>query len=163
MSASKAKPILSVRVSDLEKNSVWQFVNDAPDETVVRPIQRVPVSNLTCKIIGSRVRLANGNCPWALIGNLDAENATMNEHFVTLSIERNGRWFNLARYFDVDYRTRGPAALARFLALAVNEVFPISYDVSEHVRGKPAACAGTVLKTPRVRLTRAEIIAMAVP
>ena len=87
----------------------------------------------------------------------------MNEHFVTLSIERNGHWFGLARYHDADYRQRGPSALARFLGLSVGDVFPISYNVREHVKGEFAALAGKVMKRPFEQLTRDELITMAVP
>ena len=31
----------------------------------------------------------------------------MTEHFLTLSIERNGHWFMLARYHDPDYDESG--------------------------------------------------------
>jgi hypothetical protein len=136
--------------------------NDEGDDTELRPVKRLPVSRLTCRIVRTRVRLANGNYIPALISNLDTEDARMNEHFATLSIERKGTWFELARYHDVDYRQRGPNALARFLGLPVNEVFPISYDVGKYVVGDAAALKGTALKKPRTRLTRAKLIAMPV-
>ena len=62
-----------------------------------------------------------------------------------------------------DYGVRGPQALARFLGFPVDDVFPISYGVRKCVKGHPAALAGSILREPRVRLTRAEIIGMAVP
>ncbi len=113
--------------------------------------------------MGSRVRLANASYVWALIGNLDVQNAQMNEHFVTLSIEQNGKWFHLARYHDIDYHDHGPDALAKFLGLPVDDIFPIHDDVREHAKGDPKALAASVLKDPRMRLSRAEIIAKAVP
>lgn len=135
--------------------------NDEGDDTELRPVKRLPVPRLTCRVVRTRVRLANGNYIPALISNLDTEDARMNEHFATLSIERKGKRFELARYHDVDYRQRGSNALARFLGLPVNEVFPISYDVRKYVVGDPAALKGAVLKKPRTRLTRAKLIAMA--
>jgi len=82
---------------------------------------------------------------------------------VTLSIERNGQWFDLARYHDIDYVDHGPDALARFLELPVDDVFPITYDVRKYVKGESSTLVGTVPKEPRVKLSRDEIIAMAVP
>ena len=82
---------------------------------------------------------------------------------MTISIERKGRWFHLARYHDADYAERGPQALARFLGLAVDDIFPISYDVRRFVKGNTAGLKGSISKEPRVRLTRAQIIDMAVP
>jgi hypothetical protein len=75
---------------------------------------------------------------------------------LALSIERGGEWFHLARYHDIRSAVEGPEALARFLGLDVDDVFPISVDVRRYVRGDPAALTATVLKEPRERLTREE-------
>lgn len=164
MVATSIRSVSSLRISDLEKYPVWQFAgDDEGDGTSLRAIKRLPVSGLTGKIVGTAVLLANGNRVWALIGNLDTRNARMNEHFLTLSVEHNGKWFHLARYHDLDYGDRGPDALARFLGLLIDDVFPISYDVRKYAKGEADALTGTVSKEPRVRLSRAEIIAMAVP
>ena len=163
MSIHETKSVLSLQVSDLEKHPVWQFVTDEGDETAARPVNRLPVSSLMSRIVGTRVRLAKGSSVWAIIGNLDTKNAQKNEHFVLLSIERKGKWFQLERYFDSKYREHGPEALARFLGLSVDEVFPISYDVRKYAKGEANALAGTVPRKPRVRLTKAELVALAVP
>jgi hypothetical protein len=158
------KPVDSLRVLDLETYPVWRYANrEGSDETTVRPVKQVPVANLAGKVVGTQVQLANGEHIWALIGNVDAMNARLTEHFITLSVERNGRWFTLSRYHDFDYAENGPEALARFLGLPVDDVFPIVYDVRKYAKGDPAALAGQVCKEPRERLSRAEIIAMAVP
>jgi hypothetical protein len=158
MSVLETKSILSLRVSDLEKHPVWQFItDDEGDETAVRPVNRLPVSNLMGRIVGTRVRLANSSSVWRIIANLDTKNAQMNEHFVLLSLEQKGKWFQLERYFDHKYRKHGPKALARFLGLAVDEVFPTSYDVRKYAKGKANALVGTVARKPRIRLTTAEL------
>jgi hypothetical protein len=100
---------------------------------------------------------------WTLIGNIDPRNPRLTEHLLTLSIEHAGRWFSLGRYHDFDYADRGPEALSRFLGVAVDEIFPISFDVQQYAEGDPATLKGSVLKEPREKLSRAEIIAMAVP
>ena len=87
----------------------------------------------------------------------------MTEHFLTLSIERDARWFTLARYHDLDRTENGPHALARFLGLSIEEVFPISYDIRQYVNGEAAALSGYIHEEPRERLSRTEIIRMAVP
>jgi len=164
MSKPDVKLISSLRVQDIEKYAVWQFTpNHEYDDTAVQPIKRLPVANLAGKVVGCPVQLANGESCWGLLGNLHANNTKLNQHFLTLSLERKGRWFHLARYHDFDYDDRGPEALARFLGLGVDDVFPILYDVRKYVRGNPAALAGNVLKEPSIRLTREEIIALAVP
>ena len=121
MSILETKSILSLQVSDLKKHPVWQFVtDDEEDETAVRPVNRLPVSSLMGRIVETRVRLAKDSSDWAIIGNLGTKNAQMNEHFVLLSIEQKGKWFQLELYFDHKYREHGPGALARFLGLSVS-------------------------------------------
>jgi hypothetical protein len=158
------KPVDSLRVLDLKAYPVWQYVNrEGSDETAVRPVKQVPVTHLSGKVVGTQVLLANGQRVWALIGNVDASNARLTEHFLTLSVERDGRWFTLSRYHDFDYAENGPEALARFLGAQVDDVFPIVYDIRQYAKGDAAALAGQIRQEPRERLSRAEIIAMAVP
>lgn len=158
------KCVESLRISDLEAHPVWQYTNsDEAGETAVRPIKRIPVTSLTGKIVGTQVRLANGNLVWGLIGNVDAGNPRLTEHFLTLSIERNGKWFTLSRYHDFDYVDYGPEVLARFLELDIDNIFPITYDITHYAKGNAAALEGEILKEPKEKLTRSQIIAMAVP
>jgi hypothetical protein len=158
------KPVESLTVADLKATSVWQYANrDTAGEMLVRAVKKVPVKNVTGKLIGTQVRFANGAQAWALIGNIDPRNPRLTEHFLTLSIEHAGRWFSLARYHDFDYADRGPEALSRFLGMTVEEIFPISFDIQQYAEGDPEALKGSVQKEPRERLSRAEIVAMAVP
>lgn len=158
------KLVEELEIADLEKTAIWQFVNnDAIGETAVRPVIRAPVKTLTGKVVATQVRLANESLVWALLGNIDAQNKRLTEHFLTISIEHHGKWFTLARYHDFDYPTNGPAALAAFLNLTIDQVFPIHYDIIQYAKGDPAALSGQILKEPKERLSRAEIIALAVP
>ena len=53
----------------------------------------------------------------SLLGNIDAGNARLTKHVLTLSVFEHARWFTLARYHDVDVTRSGPNARAAFLAL----------------------------------------------
>jgi hypothetical protein len=130
---------------------------------MVRPVKRLPITSLIGRVVGSQVRLANGDHVWALIGNVDVGNSRLTQHFLSMSVFREGRSCPLARYFDPDYERHGPVALAEFLQLPVDDVFPISYDIRASAIGDPAALAGSIEKEPRERLTRAQVIALAVP
>jgi hypothetical protein len=157
------KAVDSLTVADLQTFPVWQYTSrESADETFVRPVKRTPVASLTGKIVGTQVALANSGRIWALIGNVDPTNPRT-EHFLTLSVERNGRWFTLARYHDFDFSEHGPKALAQFLGLTVYETFPITYDIRQVVQGDEAALQAQIRKAPRERLSRSQIIAMAVP
>ena len=158
------KRVEDLTTADLKAFPVWQYANeDEKGETAVRPVEKTPVKSLTGRLVGTQVRLVNGANVWAIIGNVDANNPRLTQHFLTISILRDGRWFTMARYHDFDANERGPQALAAFLGLQVEDVFPISYDISRFSRGDPAALVGTIEREPREKLTRAEIIALAVP
>lgn len=153
----------SLTIRDLETHPVWEYVNeDAAGETAVRSVRSLPARTLDGRLAGTRVRLVNGTSLWALIGNVDVRDARLTEHFLTLSLLWHGRWLTLARYHDFDYADRGPEALASSLGLDVDEVFPITYDLTGIAEGDPTAITGAIPKEPRERLTKAEIIALAV-
>lgn len=155
------KLIETLVTADLEACPVWEF--SKAGESTVRPIQEFPVRSLTAKVVATQVCLANGKRIWSLLGNVDTGNATLTEHFLTLSVLKDNSWFTLARYHDFDYAERGPEQLALFLSIPLDEVFPISYDIARFVKGDPKALSGMIAKEPREKLTRAEIIALAVP
>jgi hypothetical protein len=158
------KPIETLTVADLMAVAVWRYVNlDRAGETMVRAVKRLPVKKLAGKIIAAEICLANGIRTWALIGNIDPHHPRLTEHFLALSIEHDGKWFALARYHDFDYVDRGPEALSHFLGLPVDDIFPIFFDVRMYAEGDPASLTGYIQKEPRERLSRAEIIALAVP
>lgn len=159
------RPIESLSVEDMKANSVWEFAVDEEDsdETWVRPVEKLPVKDLDGRLVATRVRFANGSLAWALIGNIDTSNPRSTKHLLTLGIEREGSWFNLARYFDRDYQERGPAALALFLGSQVDDIFPIHFDLRHCVIGDTASLIGSVQKEPNAGLTRAELLKMAIP
>jgi hypothetical protein len=159
------RSIDSLLVPDLQIHPVWEFSDDeeAGDETLVRPVELLPVQSLAGRLVGTNVRLSNGATAWALIGNIDLADPRSAEHFLTLSIERDGVWFDMARYFDPDYNERGPAALAEFLRLPVDEVFPIHFDIRHCATGSSAALVGSVQKDPKEKLSRSELLKMAIP
>jgi len=120
------------------------------------------VKSLVGCLVCTQVRLANGLRVWALLGNIDAMDPRQTQHFLSISVFHGEQRFSLARYHDFDSNVRGPQAPAGFLGLPLDEVFPIFYDVSQVCAGESAALAGTIEKEPQEKLTRAQLIAMAV-
>jgi hypothetical protein len=163
MSEPQKKPFLSLQVSDLRRFPVWESIVDTQPEVTVFPVAKLPVSSLSGRIVGTCVRLGCGQQVWAIILYVDNLDAHKNEHFVQLYMERDGQWFFLSRYWDLDYERNGPQALAEFLGMGLDDVFPIAWDVSPFAEGHPAALSGLVLKEPKERLSEEEIIRMAVP
>jgi hypothetical protein len=160
------KKVDSLGVRDVRAHPVWEYALDAEtekenDETSVRPVPKLPVSTLANRVVGTKVHLADGQLVWALLGCVDERSARSTQQFLHLRIWRAGRAFDLARYHDLDYARHGPKALARFLGMPIDCVFPISYDLRAYARGKGAALRGTVLKEPRERLNDDELMELA--
>lgn len=140
---------------------VWEFTNeDQVSETMLRPVEELPVSSLSGRLIGTFVRLANGNRVPAILANVVLDNPRYNEQIITLSVFSDTGLFELARYFDPWYSRDSPSALAKFLGLDVLEIFPIDYDISAFCIGDPASVKGSFLLEPRERLTSAEVFSL---
>jgi hypothetical protein len=162
---STLKTVDELTPDDLSAFPVWQFTNahEHIDETVVRPVKKTPVKSLRGRAVGTQVTLANGAQRWALIGNVDPDNPRLTQHFLTISLFDHGAWFSMARYHDYDAETHGPAAVAEFLGLPLTAVFPIRFDLRRYCVGDSPALAGTIEQEPQERLTRGQVIALAVP
>ncbi|MBX3423832.1 MAG: hypothetical protein KF752_19930 [Pirellulaceae bacterium] len=156
--------IESISSVEMRENPIWRFANrPRSNETELTPVKKLPCKDLKGRLVAAQVTLADGTTVWSFLGNIDTTNARLTEHFITISVENNGKWFHLARYHDFDYEDRSPARLAAFLERDVESVFPIHYDIRAFVLGESDALKGTIELEPQERLTRAEIIAMAVP
>lgn len=121
------------------------------------------VSRLAGKVLGTEVTLADGTRRAAMFGNVSPQNPELTEHFLSVSLFIDRKWFHLARYHDFDVRSRGPRALSAALKRPVSKVFPIRYDLRPYFRKPPSWLEGAIQQEPRQRLTRAEVIALAVP
>ena len=154
------KSVDSLTVADFQAHPVWEFLNDDEiGEMMMQPVE-LPVESLDNRVVGDQVRLGNGSRVWARFGNFDVTNPRATQHLLDISIERNGEWFPLARYHDSGFAAHSPEALARFLGLHVDDVFPIIVDVRRYVHGDPKALTAIVLKEPQEKLTREELMAL---
>ena len=158
------KDVSRLTITDLEKHPLWRFTgSDDPAETCVAPVVSLPVTSITGMLVGSPVQLASGKKVMALLGNLDSESIRHTQHFLTISIFRDdGALFHMARYHDFDANERGPDAMAAFLNMQKEEIFPILWDVRHLVTGGTTFLHGMIYETPTERLSRSEIIALAV-
>ena len=157
------KEVASLTPADLARAAVWQFVDDEAHygETMVRPVLGRRVTHLRNRAVGTLVQLACGERVWALLGNVDLETPELNAHFLVAHFFRGGKRFNLARYHDTNWERSGPQALARFLGLSVDKVFPIRFDLRPVCRGAAAALCGEIPKEPLVRLSDSERVSLA--
>ena len=148
-------------VEDLRRYPVWEFYSDEEDQRV-RPVEALPVKDLSCRILGTEVVLNNGSRVWAVLSNIELNNRLSTRHFITISLERDGKWFCLARYMDSGRTRFGPSQLADFLGLTVGEVFPIRYDISTVAIGDPVCTQGSIPVEPTEKLADSELTILAV-
>jgi hypothetical protein len=167
--AAVRKQVDQLTADDLVAFPVWEYINDDGDgggdqgETWVRPVSILPIDTAENRVIGTRVRLANGSFPLALLGNIDLASREKTTHFLAISFfGAKGLAFDLARYHDVDASQRSPKALAAFLNLRVKDVFPIEYDVSELVLADAHLARGLIDVQPSVALTDDQLTALAI-
>lgn len=157
------KPVESLKIADIRTHRAWRLLyDDAVGETVVEAVTNLPLRDSADCAIGTEVSLANGTRLWGLLLNVSATDPQATEHFLSLTVFHHDERFVLARYHDVFYARKGPDALATFLGLPIEEVFPISYDIRDIVTGDPKSVSGQILRDPRSRLSKAELIAMSV-
>mgnify|MGYP006292560719 CR=1 FL=1 len=158
------KSIERISVDELRRYPVWRFTTSRDSGAVALvPVAKLPCRNLAGRLVATEVLMSDGTKAWAMLGNIDTTNARLTRHFISLSVEKNGDWFHLARYHDHDYSTRGPEQLARFLGKDIGSVFPLHYDVRFAAIGEETSLVGDIRQEPEERLTRAEIVALAVP
>jgi hypothetical protein len=143
-----AKSACELTVEDFECYLVWEYILDAeedyPDESWVTPVNNLPVSSLDNRIVGTQVRLNNGTRRWAIMSNIYLDNSRETAQLMSMGIYDRNECFPLARYFDVDFERRGPDKLAEFLDLPLDQVFPMSYDISDVAIGLSEVLRGTI-------------------
>jgi hypothetical protein len=159
----KKNSIESISVEEIMQFPVWRYLNrDRCEEVILLPIYKFPRSNLDLCIVGTKLTLANGTQVWSFLGNIDTCNTQSTKHFLTVSVERNGEWFHLARYHDSDYKEHGPTQLAKFLNMKTDSVFPMRYDVRFASEGEIDALTGYITSEPTERLSKDELILLAI-
>jgi hypothetical protein len=147
---------------DLKVHPVWEYRRGGDDEnisdTIVCPVEDLPVSSLDGRIVGTEATLSNGSTIWVILANVRLDDPRATQHLMSVSVLSGGRIFHLSRYWKPDYaRQQGPNALAVFLNRSVDAVFPITYNISAFCKGDPASLRSVVHREPRERLTREEI------
>lgn len=160
----EGKPLADLTDEDLASFPVWEYDHDREaepgrDETWITPVAGLPVTTLTNRVVAVPLRFGDFGT-LGLLGNLDLDDPRSSREFLTLSVLRGGKWFDLARYFDADCDNRGPSQLAEFLGLAIDEAFPIEYDLSAVAVGHPEVLKGRIEAQPSERLTDASRLAL---
>lgn len=148
----------------LRAERVWEFCgNNWKGKRLVRPVKELPIADAANCLLGCELTLADGTKVYGHITNLSLTSSEENQHFLTLSVFAGGEAVRLARYHDADFAERGPGALARKLGKREDEVFPISFDMSEIAVGAPGCVRGRILKEPQQKLSREQLLGRRAP
>ncbi len=157
------KPVHAITPADAAAFPIWEYATDEEslpgrDETWVRPILQFPVASLSNRIALVPIRLANGQTRLGALSNVDLADPSEHEHFLTLGVYcDDGTQFVLARYHDHHREEYGPQALADFLGLPLDDVFPIAFDLSAVAFGNPSCLRGTIEREPKHPQSRRDL------
>ncbi len=162
--AATRKPVYRLTPHDLAAFPVWEYADDEEglpgrDETWMRPVLSLPVSDLTNRVVAVPVALSAGQTLLAAMSNVNLDDPSDHEHFLVIGLYRqDGEKFVLARYHDHERQQQGPQQLADFLGLSMDAVFPIAYDLSSIAVGQPEHLRGTVEAEPRNPQSRRDLM-----
>jgi hypothetical protein len=156
------RQLIVLKEEDLKTTLVWLGSTSDRDETGIRPATRSSLKNIEGKIVACTFRLKNGIEFVGVMFNL-TDDVDLNAHLANAALLIDGRWFFLARYHDAELETHGPAALAARVKQPIGNVFPIAYEVLHQFNPPSPAQRGELLAKPKKKLTRVQIIALAVP
>jgi hypothetical protein len=131
-------------IQDFKKFPVWEFTarheTIGPDgELVVVPITDLPVSSLERRFVGTEVTLANGCRLMAVLLGINLVSAKPISEMIVYRVDETFMFRRSAP------RASGPEQLAQFLCLRLEDIFPISYDISQLATGDPCAIKGEIL------------------
>ena len=152
------KEVEELSEADIERFPVWEFSSSG--DTIVHPVENVPVSDLDGRLLGTMLKFSDGSRCCGTISNFDMHNRLINEHFITASFLKEGRWFTLARYHDADFASRGPRQLSRFLGISPDEIFPIEYDLTRLCVGDASILKGRLYPEPKEKLSEEELLSL---
>ncbi len=92
--SARWKLVDELTVADLELHPVWEFIPEneegVPDETAMRPVTELPVTDALGKIFGTRIRLHNGTYQWVTLGNISLRNLRATKQCLLVSFEKDG-------------------------------------------------------------------------
>lgn len=160
------KPVGDLTLEDIRAYPVWRYLLeeegvDGQDESWVTPEKNLSVSSLANHVVGTQVRLQNGETYWAILSEISLNSQRKTHVFIGIDIEHAGSWFTLMRLGEIGYDRYGPEQLAAFLGFPLAEIFPLSYDLSAIAIGDPDVIQGTIQAEPPEQLTLQERIALA--
>ncbi len=141
---------------DFRAHPVWRLVESSEGDTLASPVHDLPLATLDNCVVGTDVLLADGSSHFAVLANVSALSALSTEQFLTATFFLNGGRWVLARYFDDDWDHQGPLAFAKRLGRQVDQIFPVTYDLSMHCSSRAWSLKGMIEAVPRASLSEAE-------
>ena len=129
MPTNATKPFDQITPDDLRAQPVWEYDLPAMTPDHERPMVKPVLDALPVK--------------WLNSDRLVATTFTLANGFGKTLLART-----MARILD----NRTPAGLAEFLGLRVDEIFPITYDLSAVAVGNPSVIRGTIPVHPKQTL-----------
>src|SRR5687768_141242 len=124
-------------IDDLKKHPIWM---DCGADGYC-PVLILPVRKLTDCLVVCELRLANGDKHLGILSGIYLNNATLTNLTIDLIIIVNNEMFGYRKSLLEPYRSND---ICNFLSLRIEEIFPISYDISRFAVGRPEVLKGQI-------------------
>lgn len=130
-------------VQDFKEFPVWEFTAKhehigLDGDLVVIPVRNLPVSSLGGRFVGTEVKLANGCFSMVVLLGINLAKAKPISGMV---FYRDNEMLMIRRTAS---KVPGPEQVAKFLSLRLEDIFPISYDISQIAIGDASAIKGEI-------------------
>jgi hypothetical protein len=141
------KAVTEISTTDLAEHPIWEYCDSTnEDGYALVPLTDLPVDSLDQRIVGTRVTLGNGTMLWAVLSGGDLSLPTFVEEDSGLILYVDDERVSLGSAWERELPGYGAGDLCRKLGLTMEEVFPITFDVSHLVTGDRPALRGQFTK-----------------
>lgn len=152
------RPFNALRHADLQANPVWKSQPGDAEDAMLVPVSRRPVTGLDGYSVAAHIQTSSGVRVVGLLSNLFLDDPLLTQHMVSLSVLRGDTWFHMRRYFDPGVEQLGPRQLSQFLAMPMDQVFPLQYDISAWVPEGAALKGGLIEAVPAAPMASKDLM-----
>ena len=144
-----AKDVGGLTPRDFAKFPVGEYVLATEwipwrDETWVKPVTHLPVDSLANRLVGTTLSLANRQRFFGVLSNISVRHVRATRQFIGVEIFHERKSYALQRAQSPMIPYLNAAGLADALGLRIEQVFPISYDLSGIAVGDAEIIKGSI-------------------
>ena len=158
------RPLNEITATELLTAPAWSYTPSKDGRVWLKPVGSKRLRTFNNRMVTCQFHTPSGEAIWGLVEGIHPDLPLFSKHWRKAYLLRSdGKWFELARYHDYNWSTKGPERCAYFFRSTVHAMFPLRFDISHLSATASSSLVGVFESDPKDRLPRAEIIALAVP